>query len=43
MVLGAARAAVARLLPLKRQINAARLARDIWQFQRRGLGLEDAS
>ena len=43
MVLGAARAAVARLLPRKRQINAARLARDIWQFQRRGLGLEDAS
>ena len=30
-------------VPIKRQINAARLARDIWQFQRRGLGLEDAS
>jgi AcrR family transcriptional regulator len=43
MVLGAARAAVARLLPVNKPVNAARLARDIWQFQRRGLCLEDAS
>ncbi|MCP5146888.1 MAG: TetR/AcrR family transcriptional regulator [Pseudomonadales bacterium] len=43
MVLGAARAAVARLLPMKQQIDATQLARDIWQFQRRGLCLEGTS
>lgn len=43
MVLGAARAAVARLLPMKAKINAAKLARDIWRFQRNGLCLEDKS
>ena len=43
MVLGAARAAVARLLPMKQHIDAAKLARDIWQFQRRGLCLEGIS
>ena len=43
MVLGAARAAVARLLPMKQQIDATQLARDIWQFQRRGLCLEGIS
>jgi hypothetical protein len=41
MVLGAARAAVARLLPMRQKINAAKLARDIWQFQRKGLCLEE--
>lgn len=41
MVLGAARAAVARMLPMRQKINAAKLARDIWQFQRKGLCLEE--
>ena len=41
MVLGAARAAVAREFAKSKPGSPARLSRDIWTFIRRGLGLED--
>ena len=41
MVLGAVRAAVSRLLPQRGEVDAAQLAQDIWQYQRRGLCLEE--
>lgn len=41
MVLGAVRAAVARLLPLQNEVEAGALARAIWLYQRKGLCLEE--
>ncbi len=43
LVLGSVRAAVARVLSIKNEINAEALCADIWRFLRNGLCLEDAS
>ncbi len=43
LVLGAVRAAVARVLPVKNAINAEELCSNIWQFLRNGMCLEKRS
>ena len=43
LVLGAVRAAVARVLPVKNAINAEELCSNIWQFLRNGMCLEERS
>jgi len=40
LVLGSVRSSVARVLPIKDEINVEALCRDIWQFVRSGLGME---
>ncbi len=43
LVLGSVRAAVARVLPVKNEINAEELCSSIWQFLRSGMSLEEQS
>ena len=43
LVLGSVRAAVARVLPVKNEIDAEELCNSIWQFLRSGMSLEEQS